>query len=240
MKELVIRDWKMLESPENLTGAWLTGEELGRHLGYSDPKDSVRRIYGRHQESFKDQIDTTTVKLTVVGKQRDVRIYSERGALKIIRYSNTPKADEIMDEVFDVFLEVKKQQRQFPVAKAAPDHPLMVSLHHLIEVTEKYVVMEQEQQRLKDEQERQAKRMDEFDAKATAFLGKTGYYSILAYAKVTGQPVTSGRAQRFGKKAAKTSKQKGYPIGKVRDERWGHVNTYHEDILREVFMELPS
>ena len=83
------KKWKVHKNPGSLDGAWITAEELGQKLGYEQSKDSVLKIYERHSESFIDKVDSTTVKLTVVGKQRSVRVFSERGALKIIRHSET-------------------------------------------------------------------------------------------------------------------------------------------------------
>lgn len=134
MNEILIRDWKVLDSPESLTGFWLTGEELGTHLGYADPSKAIANIYSRHLEGFKDQVDTTTLKLRVVGKQRATRIYSERGALKIIRYSNTKKADEIMDEVFDVFLEAKRKRKLLDVSNNVAESTAMTVMNSWLQV----------------------------------------------------------------------------------------------------------
>lgn len=108
MNEITIRNWKILEAPEELIGHWMTGEEIGKHLGYSEPRKSIGNIYSRQQEKFKEGQDTTDISLMTVTGTKKTRIYSEKGTLKIVRYSNTEIADEIMDEVFDVFLEAKK------------------------------------------------------------------------------------------------------------------------------------
>ena len=80
-----------------------------------------------------------------------------------------------------------------------------------------------------------SKEIKEMQAKTSAILEKTGYYSILAYARIMGVSVTKSKAQILGKQATKISKQKNISIGRVPDERWGSVNTYHEDILKDLY-----
>lgn len=111
------RNWNLITGIENLKGVWVTAEELGTHLEYEDsPGDAVNKIYHRHQKAFKPKIDTWTVNLTVQGQARKVRIYSERGSLKVVRYSNTEVSDEIMDHVFDVFLQAKREEASYDLA----------------------------------------------------------------------------------------------------------------------------
>ncbi|MFH0814319.1 MAG: hypothetical protein V2A69_16000 [Pseudomonadota bacterium] len=96
----------------------MTAEELGRHLGYSDPRVGVIHVYNRYAEKFENIKDTSVLKLSTTRKPnkargggddiKQTRIFSERGALKLIRYSDTVKADQIMDEVFDVFLKTRQ------------------------------------------------------------------------------------------------------------------------------------
>ena len=146
--------WHVEHNPGNLQGAWVTAEELGKHLGYEDHR-SINKIYKRHREGFINKVDTFVVKLAPnpinsnVGGNPNTRVFSERGVLKVIRYSDTEVADRIMDEVFDVFLAVKKQQkkeytkqkmlelfiREMPAnwTKAFPDH-FMEAVAHLYNI----------------------------------------------------------------------------------------------------------
>lgn len=120
MQNLIIKqdneEWNLLALPGKLEGAWITAEELGKHLGYEEPRKAVMKIYERYSQDFANKVDSIVVKLTtdsmtIDGKRnvRNTTVFSERGALKIIRHSETPKADEIMDHVFDVFLAARKE-----------------------------------------------------------------------------------------------------------------------------------
>lgn len=122
MEKITVNNWNLVKS-EELEGHWITARELGTHLGYSEPGDSVNRIYERHPNSFKKSIDITTVKLTGVTGPKETRVFSERGALKVIRHSNTEVADVVMDEVFNVYLAVRKQAKK----EVGPVTPLLPS-----------------------------------------------------------------------------------------------------------------
>jgi Rha family phage regulatory protein len=63
----------------------------------------------------------------------------------------------------------------------------------------------------------------------------TDFFSIAGYASLRGFKVDISRANMLGRKASKLSRDYRVEMGKVADSRFGQVNTYHLDILTEVF-----
>lgn len=126
MQKLTVGNWDLIKL-ENLEGHWITGEEIGRHLGYSEPARSVSNLYSRHIDSFKEGIDTCVIKLMTQLQARNIRIYSQRGVLKVIRHSNTDVADKVMDEVFDVYLAVREKAKVQEVFKVPESSELEAS-----------------------------------------------------------------------------------------------------------------
>ena len=61
------------------------------------------------------------------------------------------------------------------------------------------------------------------------------YYTIATYAAIRGINVDIDKAVLYYEKAANLSHEYGYDIGTKQDEQVGTVNTYHVDILKEVF-----
>lgn len=61
------------------------------------------------------------------------------------------------------------------------------------------------------------------------------YYAINGYANKIGQRIGFSDALAIGRLAGKLSRERGFEIRKVDDERYGQVNSYHVDILKEVF-----
>lgn len=80
---------------------FMTREQIGRSLGYSDPNDAIRKIHDRHKErldkfSVSDRLSGTD------GKRYQTYLYTRKGIMEICRWSQQPKADAFMDWVWDV------------------------------------------------------------------------------------------------------------------------------------------
>jgi hypothetical protein len=64
----------------------------------------------------------------------------------------------------------------------------------------------------------------------------TGYISVLGYARKHGfWPMDVSRARALGVQAANICRARDIEMGRVADERWGEVNSYPEDIVREIW-----
>ncbi|WII93165.1 BRO family protein [Kingella negevensis] len=74
---------------------WLTAEDVGRCLGFGkgNERDGIIKAYNRHADEFSTE-DTCTVKLTVQGQRREIRIFSETGCIKLGFFSNTATAKQ--------------------------------------------------------------------------------------------------------------------------------------------------
>lgn len=91
-------------------------------------------------------------------------------------------------------------------------------------------------QRLLD-QERELKalesRVERIEAKSVTVPNE--YFTVAGFAAIRKQRIDVSKANIIGRKAANLSRRLGYDIGKVSDPRFGSVNTYHVDILNEVY-----
>lgn len=89
---------------------WGTREQIGTMLGYAYPREAIGKIHERNAARFKDF--STVVKLTKVEGGREVSraitVYNFKGLLEICRYSNQPKADAVMDFLWEMADEVRK------------------------------------------------------------------------------------------------------------------------------------
>lgn len=84
--------------------AWFTRTQIGEALEYDDPQDSIKKIHRRHKNRLDlfskwGQIDTP---LGI----REGYVYNLRGVLEICRWSRQPKADEVMDKLYDMAMSV--------------------------------------------------------------------------------------------------------------------------------------
>jgi hypothetical protein len=61
------------------------------------------------------------------------------------------------------------------------------------------------------------------------------YYTIKGYASKLGMQIAFSDALHLGREAGKVSRERSIEVRKADDERFGQVNSYHTDVLREVF-----
>ena len=63
------------------------------------------------------------------------------------------------------------------------------------------------------------------------------YFTVAGFASLRGIKLGNSDANKGGRIASKLSREYGYPINKAHSEIFGEVNTYHVDILTELFDE---
>lgn len=101
------------------------------------------------------------------------------------------------------------------------------------------ILQEQENRirQVEQAQDAQEQRLIEIESKQMTI--DKHFYTIAGYANLKGmRGINRKAAVTLGKQASGLSKRRGYEIGKEYDARYGNVNTYHEDVLKEVFRGL--
>lgn len=98
---------------------YMTREQIGRALGYSNPDDAIYRIHKRHQTRLEPL--SVVVKLSSTdGKKYDVIVYSAKGVYEICRHSDMPVADAFYDAVYEVLEGLRMGYLSLKVEKASP------------------------------------------------------------------------------------------------------------------------
>ena len=86
----------------NLTNdVFLTREQVGQALEYSNPQKAIDNIHSRH----KDRLDKFSVTLKLRGtddKYYDTTLYTQKGVMEICRWSRQKKANAFMDWVWEI------------------------------------------------------------------------------------------------------------------------------------------
>ena len=75
----------------------LTREQIGQALEYKNPVNAIYKIHKRHP----DRMDNLSICLPD-GLGHDTYYYTERGVMEICRWSNSKKANQFMDWVWDI------------------------------------------------------------------------------------------------------------------------------------------
>ena len=87
-----------------------TREQIGALLEYVDPEVAITKIHERHKKRL-DKFSTVTKLTRVEGGRtvtRDVIMYNFKGLLEICRYSNQPKAEAVIDFVWGIADEIRR------------------------------------------------------------------------------------------------------------------------------------
>lgn len=90
---------------------YMTGEDLGKCLGYADPLGQINRIYGRHKDELEQH--TGVVKLTTPGGKQDVRVYSQKGCYLVAMFAKTKKAKEVRSWLADLPEKLQTIRRRY-------------------------------------------------------------------------------------------------------------------------------
>ena len=80
---------------------YMTREQIGTALEYAKPSKAIGNIHSRNKERL-DKFSTVLVLRGRDGKPREATFYNRRGILEICRWSNQPKANALIDWVWDV------------------------------------------------------------------------------------------------------------------------------------------
>ena len=126
-------------------------------------------------------------------------------------------------EMRKYFIECEKKLSQPPQSM---EEMLLMSAQLLVENKKAIARMNQEVAEVKN---------DIMELKAKSNVSDAEFYAITGYASLIGEQVDTPTAAAMGKKATSMSKAMGIMIGKVYDPRFGQVNTYHKDVLKEIF-----
>ena len=95
---------------DNSSDFWATRTQIGLLLGYADPEDAIKKIHLRNKERI-DKFSRGDKMSRVEGERvvtREVTVYNFRGLLEICRYSNQPAANAVIDFLWEIADDIRK------------------------------------------------------------------------------------------------------------------------------------
>lgn len=200
---------------------WFIAKDVCDILGYSDHNDAIKN-HCKYPKLLK-----TGYSPVLKIPPRGLLIINEADLYRLVIRSTKPAAQKFEQWVMEEVLPSIRKRGSFTAGTSKFD-VLIAALQGMKELEEK-------QNRQLAIQAEQQKQLDSLSEKVNQTAGGTGYYSIVAYARKIGLRVSTETAKTLGKQAAKMSRKQGFDIGKVADERWGTIGTYHSSILEQVF-----
>lgn len=210
----------------------MTTEQLAEAYGCAPKQiqqnfnnNRVRFIAGKHffvlegqdLQTFRLQVEN--IELQISPKTRHLYLWTERGAARHSKMLGTERAWDVFEQLEDSYFKVAKNM--------TPEEFLLYSAQRMVEQAKAIKAANA--------------RIDKVDERLLEVESKQmtideHHYTIIGYANLRGvRGVSRDAAARLGRKASAMSRKQGYHIGKEYDAKYGMVNTYHVDVLQEVF-----
>ena len=175
------------------------------------------RLEGAELKSFKKQVEN--VDLPVSKFASAIYLWTKRGAARHSKMLGTERAWDVFDELEESYFN--------PMRNMTPEEFLLCSAQRMVEQARAIKAANARIDKVDE-------RLLEVESKQMTIDQR--HYTIIGYANLMGiRGVSRDVAAGLGRKAAAMSRKQGYHIGKEYDAKYGMVNTYHVDVLQEVF-----
>ena len=175
------------------------------------------RLEGAELKSFKKQVENFDLPVSKFASA--MYLWTKRGAARHSKMLGTERAWDVFDELEESYFN--------PMKNMTPEEVLLCSAQRMVE-----------QARAIKAANARIDKVDErlLEVESRQMTIDQRHYTIIGYANLTGiRGVSRDVAAKLGRKAAAMSRKQGYHIGKEYDAKYGMVNTYHVDVLQEVF-----
>ena len=195
------------------------------HIQQNFKNNRERFIAGKHYfklegadlKAFKDSLEN--IESVVGSRAPSLILWTKQGAARHSKMLGTERAWDVFDELEESYFN--------PMRNMTPEEFLLYSAQRMVEQAKAIKAANA--------------RIDKVDERLLEVESKQmtideHHYTIIGYANLTGvRGVSRDAAARLGRKASAMSRKQGYHIGKEYDAKYGMVNTYHVDVLQEVF-----
>ena len=135
--------------------------------------------------------------------------------------------NEIGKKIRRYFIEVEKAYKKEKTAFNQLDY-MQLQLNYLKEQDKKIYALENKTDEIHKEQLKVKHNINRL-------LGNDNYMTLIAFMNLHGISQKGLHIPSLGKKATKLSNEQGAPMGAVIDPRYGRVNTYDTEILKQIF-----
>lgn len=191
---------------------YFVGNDVATLLGYKVPNNAITK-HCKGATLFRGVIDS-------MGRPQDSLVIPERDVYRLIMKSKLPEAEKFEEWVVSEVIPSIRKDGEYKIKPLSQIEIIAQSAQILLEQDRK--IQEHDQRILQLE--------------AKAMTSNVEFFAVSGYAHNLGKKITWLEAQAFWKKAMALSKELGYKTGRVPDAKWGHVWTYHTDILSQIII----
>jgi len=190
---------------------WFVGKDVAQALGYERP---TKAILDHVDSDDKDEVPIQDT----IGRMQNTTVINESGIYALVFSSKLESAKKFKHWITSEVLPQIRKTGSYGVAKT-PTEMLVLMAQELDKQSKAVLEVKEDVKRLESK----------------IMTVPNEYYTVAGYANLKGKRVDVTRANQIGRYAANLSRKWGYEIGHVSDARYGTVNSYHMDILRDAF-----
>lgn len=182
--------------------------------------DNVSRAVASLEEEDKGVTTSNTL-----GGEQQVTTVSEAGLYDLVFKSRKPEAKAFKRWVMREVLPSIRKTGSYSISKTG-DHRL-----DALEMLRQNVLAIIDIEKQQAETERRVKLLEESVSDLSA---EENFFTVMGYYALRGQKAPREAMAQIGKRAVALSMTLGMPVGKRTHPIYGVVNTYHEEVLRQV------
>jgi prophage antirepressor-like protein len=190
---------------------WFVGKDVAQALGYERP---TKAILDHVDSDDKDEVPIQDT----IGRMQNTTVINESGIYALVFSSKLESAKKFKHWITSEVLPQIRKTGSYGVAKT-PTEMLVLMAQELDKQSKAVLEVKEDVKRLESK----------------IMTVPNEYYTVAGYANLKGKRIDVTRANQIGRYAANLSRKWGYEIGHVSDARYGTVNSYHMDILRDAF-----
>jgi prophage antirepressor-like protein len=191
---------------------WWLLVDVCRTLQIVNTTDAANRLEADEQKS----LPRATLGLGEGGAP--MRLVNTPGIFRLITRSDKPVAKRFQHWLFHEVLPSIQKTGSYSLAKPGKMPTNFDALRQLVDLAEEH-----------------ESRIRNVETAVENFGAHQKYRTIIGHANLMGLKISGAEAQKLGIRAARLSKSRGIIIEKRYDDRHGTVNSYHIDILNELF-----
>lgn len=208
----------------------LTTEQLAE--AYGCDANNIKKNFNANKDRFIEgkhfyvlagddlrRLQVTNSDLQISSKTRHLYLWTKQGAARHSKMLGTDRAWDVFDELEESYFN--------PTKGMTPEEFLLYTAQQMVEQSK---AIKAANARIDKVDERL------LDVESKQMTIDQQHYTIIGYANLMGiRGVSREIAAKLGRKASVMSRKQGYHIGKEYDAKYGVVNTYHVDVLQEIF-----
>lgn len=216
--ELLGRQFAVFGTPEE---PLFLAKDVATWIEHTDVSKMVQSV---------DDDEKLTRTMFVSGQNREVWVLTENGLYEVLMLSRKPIAKEFKKGVKKILHDIRTTGR-YEAKTLTPAQQLLANAQMLVEIEQRQMEQERQQKLLDARQEIAENRIEQIETR----IRDNGYMAVVGFANIYKVKFSDAMKKKLGKLASSWCHRMGVLPEKIKHERWGFVNTYPMQALRDVF-----